>query len=374
MFKIQHISAVCLVAIVLSGCGYTQSNTDTSEPAQSNTDTETYPFQFWSLIASNEPADYLGNIIGYESLSDWKEYKPLTVQVEELTKGLNSDSEKALAIAKWVKTSKEYETNPSAVSVANQHGSIIKIFEAPKGVCLDAAYLTAAMMRKAGIPARAVSPAKGIMHEYTEIFVNGEWKSLDTTFGTGRPQFLTEGRYARDQLRFLHEYGGYDKNDNTFVLLVKSVSKDGYGTVKYPAISEQRLDNWYKTWSKGAANPDFYCALRYKQNNNWEPMGTADFQKMGRYFIDENYRDVNIPFESTDGWIIEALPPGEYKFDCSIANVLDQNPPYQTAYAEFFINPNTQTTITADMFQKIPGAPEKDFQSIIKLLEDSKRE
>jgi hypothetical protein len=103
-------------------------------------------------------------------------------KVNELTKVLTNDYDKAKSIANWVKNSKTYLSE--GISAANNLSSVIEIFEADKGVCLDAAILTTAMLRMARIPARAIAPAVGYMHQYTEAYVNNEWIGIDATFGS----------------------------------------------------------------------------------------------------------------------------------------------------------------------------------------------
>ena len=146
-----------------------------------------------------KPENFLGPHIDKESYSDWMNYEPIKQKVQEITQGLNTDSEKAEAIARYVSQSKNYaSTMPNVVlsteetnkmSPANSGGTIIDIFNSKEGVCLDSAYLTTAMMRLAGIPAMAASPSNRedvlTRHEIVYSYVNGKWMMIDPTFGNG---------------------------------------------------------------------------------------------------------------------------------------------------------------------------------------------
>lgn len=119
----------------------------------------------------------VSNVVHWDD-TEWRTYTPLINRVNEITVGLTNDLDKATAIANWVTHSKNY----SFPSPANERKSIIEIFNSATGVCMDAALLTTAMFRIAGIPSRAILPD---MHEYTEAYVNGKWMGFDATFGDG---------------------------------------------------------------------------------------------------------------------------------------------------------------------------------------------
>ncbi len=324
--------------------------------------------KIWNFTASNNPEEYLGDYIGYESPSDWKNYEPLVNKVNELTSGLTNNKDKALSIANWVKGSKTYQAE--GISIANSFGSIIDIFNADQGVCLDAAYLTTAMFRLVGIPVRAISPSSGLMHELTEAYVDEKWQFIDTTFGQGKASFPSSSDMDT-LLRYIHVYNGYYENDNAYVFLVETESKEDYGTVQYPLVSERELDEWYKGWTgEDSYLPDleFYCVLKNKEGENWNLLGAPGFYKVGARMVSNKYRNQGDKFDDIGGWILTSLPRGEYRFECSIRNVFDQKPPYQITYAEFSINSGMQTIINPEMFKKIEGADQKDFEILVDLI------
>jgi hypothetical protein len=227
----------------------------------------------YNLTASNNPNDYLGNRISYETDSDWKNYQPLMDKVNELTHGLNNDYNKVVAIANWVKNSRPYgEPSP-----ANEFKSIIDIFNSNTGVCLDAAFLTTAMLRIANIPARAVAnlPTAFAFHEFTEAYVNGKWIEVDATFGNGDAFIRNESLYSSG----IHEYYTFANSIkepvygqtyyNANFYKVKSISSKDYekysiyyGTLIFPTTA--KIAGYY--------NPDAGQLSSAKLNENMVPV------------------------------------------------------------------------------------------------------
>ncbi len=86
----------------------------------------------------------------------------------------------------WVHTSKDYGCpNLSFIqscpfSPANNNSKFSDIFDSDKGVCLDAAVITTAMLRTAGIPSYPML-VDGF-HIVTIYYLEGKWYSIDTTF------------------------------------------------------------------------------------------------------------------------------------------------------------------------------------------------
>ena len=143
---------------------------------------------------------YLGSNIYPQKESDWMNYQPIIDKVNEITVGLTTDREKAIAISNWVKTSRPYcdecaDTfggEGSKSTYANQLFSIIDIFDADTGVCFDSAMINVAMLRLAGIPARIAIPTfsvSGQVHARTNAYIDGSWVYIDSTFGEGEAKF-----------------------------------------------------------------------------------------------------------------------------------------------------------------------------------------
>ncbi len=222
--------------------------------------------QVWNMIASNEPSDYLGDAIYPNKPSDWKHYQPMIDKVNELTRDLTNDYDKAIKIANWVRISRPYNYNWSEdSSVANRLGSVIDIFNEDKGVCLDAGILTTAMLRLAEIPARVVSPAVGEMHQYTEAYLNNKWIGIDATFSSSDADiFENQSAITITQGNIYSSQDVLELHDDTYRNVTKFKSEitikefpAKYGYVLYPTTSSVifydigNTSNYSETYKEG---------------------------------------------------------------------------------------------------------------------------
>ncbi|MQL53262.1 hypothetical protein GFC01_13550 [Desulfofundulus thermobenzoicus] len=120
----------------------------------------------------------------------------ITGLVQEITRGLTSDEEKAAAIYKWVVQNIEYDNSYSIYEA-------LPTLHARKGVCNGFSLLLAAMMRAGGIPAKYVCGAadgtfgwprlpEKTNHAWNEIYIDGKWYSVDVTWDSCRYHDLME--------------------------------------------------------------------------------------------------------------------------------------------------------------------------------------
>ncbi|AEG13901.1 transglutaminase domain-containing protein [Desulfofundulus kuznetsovii DSM 6115] len=120
----------------------------------------------------------------------------ITGLVQEITRGLTSDKEKAAAIYKWVVQNIKYDYSYSIYEA-------LPTLHARKGVCNGFSLLLAAMMRAGGIPAKFVTgAADGVggwprlpektNHAWNEIYIDGKWYSVDVTWDSCRYHDLME--------------------------------------------------------------------------------------------------------------------------------------------------------------------------------------
>ncbi|MBN2250779.1 MAG: hypothetical protein JW724_01720 [Candidatus Altiarchaeota archaeon] len=124
------------------------------------------------LTASNEPSDYLGDVVNvWYKQDNWRNYQPLRDKVNELTEGETDDYGKLKSIAIWVHGSKTYKRSAAE--------TVIESFEASTGHCHTSAMVTTAMLRLAGIPARYLRTVHD--HAYAEAYIDGKWMGIDTT-------------------------------------------------------------------------------------------------------------------------------------------------------------------------------------------------
>jgi hypothetical protein len=346
----------------------------------------------WNMVASDDPKDYMGDIIATEATSDWVHYAPLTNKVGELMQGAATDREKAQKIADWVMNSKPYDHSGNA-NMAAKGGSVIDIFNEPEGVCLDAGILLAAMLRVANISARAVSPAFG-PHEYTEAYLDGKWVAIDSTFNTeptaymwdensqdpfstityGWQQFATGENYKDESHIFSRVH--YFKT----VITQKNVPAP-YGYVEFPVSARQLFYsptqnlkislNYSKetyvpmSWSCGLIqkewNCDVYsCSNRPVENGKFVGMAMPGITVNG---VDQDgvYKGASYP---VNGYLRVAFPSGKWRLDCTLAGT-------EIAYQDITIVQGTTLRIHPDDLTKYPEASVEMFNVVVDSLKKS---
>ena len=109
---------------------------------------------------------------------------------EEITRGLSTPMEKARAMHDWVAQNVAYDVEKYLNGTFEPDDGALKTLATRKGVCQDYAYLTAALLRAAGIKARIASgEANGYGgwggHAWTEAWVDDRWLIMDTTWDAG---------------------------------------------------------------------------------------------------------------------------------------------------------------------------------------------
>jgi transglutaminase-like putative cysteine protease len=109
------------------------------------------------FIGSDDPEDFLGELkLPLISISSKEELSIIQAKVDEITRGLYSDREKAEAIAMWVSQSRRYESPPFMEDL--HLPSLFDVYNMVNGSSNEASLITAAMLRMAGIPSRVVIP------------------------------------------------------------------------------------------------------------------------------------------------------------------------------------------------------------------------
>lgn len=123
-------------------------------------------------------SDYLAPAFFVES-----DHPEIVDAAAEATQGVRTDSEKALRIADWVYRTLEKRYVASVPSA-------IEVLRGGAGDCNEHTLLSVAMLRAAGLPARAVSgvaylDGRFFFHAWPEVWLDGMWRPLDPTFGPG---------------------------------------------------------------------------------------------------------------------------------------------------------------------------------------------
>ncbi|MBA62099.1 MAG: hypothetical protein CMJ76_07000 [Planctomycetaceae bacterium] len=141
------------------------------------------------------------------------DYAPLQAKAEELTKELESDTEKLKAIQNFVYEHMDEKNYSKAMA------SAVDAFESGEGDCTEHACLLAAMARSAGLPSRLVSGLVAVpdgaltrcyFHMWNEVYLDGRWVSVDTTRPTAKEKWSRYIKIADSSLT--------NENDQPFLL------------------------------------------------------------------------------------------------------------------------------------------------------------
>ncbi len=103
----------------------------------------------------------------------------------DLTEGKSTETEKSMAIYKWITENIEYDAN-YYFQVRNQNDlefdSAVETLKKRKSLCMGFAHLNAALHRAIGIEAKVVFDQE---HAWNEVLIDGDWYSQDPTKGAG---------------------------------------------------------------------------------------------------------------------------------------------------------------------------------------------
>jgi hypothetical protein len=136
------------------------------------TSTETGAADAWTLLPSYE-IPITGEIISLKDkiLSD-----------KNVSNG--SDEDKIRAINKWIVLNISYDYD-SIIDGRRKKQDSLSVLHNKLAVCEGYANLTASLARSAGIQTRYVL-SKPMNHAWVQVFIDGEWKMLDTTWNDPR--------------------------------------------------------------------------------------------------------------------------------------------------------------------------------------------
>jgi len=360
-------------------------------------------------MASNNPNDYLGDhVFGLPEVK-WRTHQPIVDKVNELTIGISSNSEKAKAIATWVKNSKTIGAYDIYVK-----NSIIDVFNTRIGACTEAAVLTTAMLRMAGIPARAVScPTK--IHAYTEAYIDKKWVGIDATFASGDAVFydgtlpvsnsilnvrnwvefpaekiiITKELFNERPLRivatsmskptFIKKDILYSERLSQFSLPIGEAKKVKWGKINY--IRPYFLHNNIAISGVVAKTEDLECSAYHCIGDSYGEFAVilSDiiriygrkylYNKDGTLYDPEHQLTTDGPFMVAQFFpyrVVSTLPPGEYQltYRAEIAN----QAPVDFAYTNTNIASDGEVFIEPNQLIKSPGIKQEDFDAFIQYL------
>ncbi len=116
-----------------------------------------------------------------------------------LCAGLKTDWEKAMAIHDWMTQNVSYDY---ALYLAGNYTTLNtseSVLKTRTGLCRDYAFLTAAIGRAAGIETRVVygkarSNGEWIGHAWNEMYVDGRWAAMDTSWDAG---YIQDNKFVK---------------------------------------------------------------------------------------------------------------------------------------------------------------------------------
>ncbi|GGA53280.1 hypothetical protein GCM10007416_27980 [Kroppenstedtia guangzhouensis] len=116
----------------------------------------------------------------------------------DLTRGKQTEREKALAIYEYVAQNVRYDVWKFRTDAFDYDDSAIKALRQKKGVCQDYSFLAIALLRSIDLEARFVEGvADGNRHAWVEVKTDGKWITMDPTWGSG---------YIDSRDRFVRRY------------------------------------------------------------------------------------------------------------------------------------------------------------------------
>jgi len=145
---------------------------------------------------------------------------------EEITKDAKDDMERVKLIHKWVATNIAYDTDAYFSGDISNY-SALETLRKRKAVCNGYARLTAALCRAAGIRTKIISGVAIYAdmgqtwnsvdttisnHAWNEVFVDGRWIVMDTTWDAGYVDFYTEKFTFRYSTRY------FDPSEEAFAV------------------------------------------------------------------------------------------------------------------------------------------------------------
>ena len=111
-----------------------------------------------------------------------------------------SDRDKAKAVYEYTAKTVSYDVDKLNEKDFNWNDSALKTLDLKAGVCQDYAYLAIALLRAGDMEARYIHGTAGsgfnhARHAWVEVKVDGEWLTMDPTWGAG---YIEDGTFVAD--------------------------------------------------------------------------------------------------------------------------------------------------------------------------------
>ena len=131
----------------------------------------------------------------------WDEESAAVTLANELTDGLDSDEEKFQVIYDYVVNNIKYDYRKAFTVQPGYIPSTSNTLVDGAGICYDYSSLLAVMLRSQDIPTKLVkgtSTNVSVYHAWNEVFINGQWSTVDTTVDASSVQLTSVFKAASD--------------------------------------------------------------------------------------------------------------------------------------------------------------------------------
>jgi len=131
----------------------------------------------------------------------WDEESAAVTLASELTEGLESDEEKFQVIYDYVVNNIRYDYRKAYTVQAGYIPSPDDTLVDGTGICYDYSSLLAVMLRSQDIPTKLVkgySTKVSVYHAWNEVFINGQWSTVDTTVDASSYELTSTFKVAND--------------------------------------------------------------------------------------------------------------------------------------------------------------------------------
>lgn len=152
----------------------------------------------------NENLPFLGSV----QPVNWSQEDGSSRLADQLTQGLETDSQKFMAIYRYVVENLYYDSDKISGLDHTYVPDNAMTLETGSGICYDYASLLASMLRSVGIPTKLVKGygdfQPDVYHAWNEVLLDGQWIVVDTSYDS---QQLKKGRSV-DVVKDPESYGG----------------------------------------------------------------------------------------------------------------------------------------------------------------------
>jgi hypothetical protein len=124
--------------------------------------------------------------------------------LNDITFGIGNDADKVRAIHDYMVSTLVYDTQSFSNASRSRKMNAVSVIENATGVCDGYSFLSAALLRNAGIPCKIVAN-RSIVHSWNNVYIDDKWKFYDATWDDPVPDqgpgIVHHTYYLLDDLR-----------------------------------------------------------------------------------------------------------------------------------------------------------------------------